>query len=233
MGTNGNKTERRLLLSYCSFTCIYLPGILTLVKLNDNLYNVGKYKFLPVLLILMFAEVIKLLFPVLQVEVPIIIKFEQRTSSRTKKSWTRHIREVFKFSLVASALSIVYYVIIVLFGAPLLTDYEETTMLVITLLILTFFPTSLHLGVDNALDVLLGTYTQKSNILADALKINIQTTILGTWLGATVIPLDWDHPWQAWPIPCVIGALFGYLIGHIITLIRTLLVPKLHSKAHR
>lgn len=228
----GSKTEQRLLLSYCSFTCIYLPGILTLVKFNDNLYNVGKYKFLPVLMILTFAEVIKLLFPMLQAEAPTIIKIE-RASPKAKRSWTKCLREVFKFSLTALVLSIVYYVMIVLFGAPVLTDHEETTMLVITLITLTFVSTSLHLGVDNALEILTGTYSQKGNILADALKLNIQATILGTWLGATVIPLDWDRPWQAWPIPCVIGALLGYLIAHFITLIKTLPAPKLHRKVHR
>lgn len=106
-------------------------------------------------------------------------------------------------------------------------------MLVMTLLTLTFVPTSLHLGVDNALDVLMGAYSQKSGILVDALRTNIQATILGTWLGATVIPLDWDRPWQVWPIPCVIGALLGYLIAHFITLVRTLPAPKLRRKVHR
>ncbi|XP_012224933.1 phosphatidylinositol-glycan biosynthesis class F protein [Linepithema humile] len=229
----GNKAEHRLLLLYSSFTCIYLPGILTLVKFNGNLYNVGKYKFLPVLLILTFAEVIKLLFPMLQTETPTIIKIEQRTSPKTKKTWTKNLREIVKFLLIAFALSTVYYIMIVLFGAPVLTEHEETTMLVITLLILTFVPASLHLGVDSALDVLMGSYSQKSNILADALRINIQGTILGTWLGATVIPLDWDRPWQAWPIPCVIGALLGYLIAHFITFIKTLPALKLHKKVHR
>ncbi|XP_011629607.1 phosphatidylinositol-glycan biosynthesis class F protein [Pogonomyrmex barbatus] len=229
----GNKTEQRLLLSYCSFTCIYLSVILILVKFNDNLYNVGKYKFLPVLMILTFAEVIKLLFPMLQAEVPTIIKIEQRALSKTKRSWAKSLREVFKFSLTALVLSIVYYIIIVLFGAPVLTDHEETTMLVITLITLTFVPTSLHLGVDNALDILTGTYSQKGNILADALRLNIQATILGTWLGATVIPLDWDRPWQIWPIPCIIGALLGYLIAYFITVIKTLTTLKLHRKVHR
>ncbi|KAL6254810.1 hypothetical protein P5V15_014144 [Pogonomyrmex californicus] len=229
----GNKTEQRLLLSYCSFTCIYLSVILILVKFNDNLYNVGKYKFLPVLMILTFAEVIKLLFPMLQAEVPTIIKIEQRALSKTKRSWAKSLREVFKFSLTALVLSIVYYIIIVLFGAPVLTDHEETTMLVITLITLTFVPTSLHLGVDNALDILTGTYSQKGNILADALRLNIQATILGTWLGATVIPLDWDRPWQTWPIPCIIGALLGYLIAYFITVIKTLTTLKLHRKVHR
>ncbi|XP_012526892.2 phosphatidylinositol-glycan biosynthesis class F protein [Monomorium pharaonis] len=229
----GSKAEQRLLLSYCSFTCIYLSGILTLVKFNDNLYNVGKYKFLPVLMILTFAEVIKLLFPMLQTEAPTIIKLEQRASPKTKRSWTKCLREVFKFTLAAFVLSIIYYVMIVLFGAPVLTDHEETTMLVVTLITLTFVSTSLHLGVDTALDILMGTYSQKSNVLADALKLNIQSTILGTWLGATVIPLDWDRPWQTWPIPCVIGALLGYLIAHFITLVKTLPAPKLHRKVRR
>lgn len=229
----GRKTEQRLLLSYCSFTCIYFPGILILAKLNDNLYNVGKYKFLPVLLILVFAEVIKLLFPMVQTEAPTIVKIEQRALPKAKKSWTKILREIFKFLLVAFALSIVYYIVIVLFGAPVFTDHEETTMLVITLLTLTFVPTSLHLGVDNALDILMGAHSQKGNILADALRINIQATILGTWLGATVIPLDWDHPWQVWPVPCVIGALLGYLIAHFITLVRTLPALKPYRKVHR
>ncbi|XP_014468986.1 PREDICTED: phosphatidylinositol-glycan biosynthesis class F protein [Dinoponera quadriceps] len=229
----GRKTEQRLLLSYCSFTCIYFPGILILAKFNDNLYNVGKYKFLPVLLILVFAEVIKLLFPMVQTEAPTIVRIEQRASPKAKKSWSRSLRELFKFSLAAFALSVVYYIAIILFGAPVLTDHEETTMLVITLLTLTLVPTSLHLGVDNALDVLMGAYSQKGNILVDALRINIQATILGTWLGATVIPLDWDRPWQVWPVPCVIGALLGYLVAHFITLIRTLPALKLHRKVHR
>lgn len=228
-----SKTEQRLLLSYCSFTCIYLSGILILAKFNDNLYNVGKYKFLPVLLIFIFAEMIKLLFPMLQTEAPIIVKIEQRTSSKAKKFWMKNLKEIFKFALTVFTLLIVYYTVIVLFGAPVLTNHEETTMLVITLLTLTFIPTSLHLGVDNALDILTRTYSQKSNIFVDALRINVQATILGTWLGATVIPLDWDRPWQVWPIPCIIGALLGYLIAHLITLIKMLPAPKLHRKIHQ
>ncbi|XP_011257021.1 glycosylphosphatidylinositol anchor biosynthesis protein 11 [Camponotus floridanus] len=229
----GNKTEQRLLLSYCSFTCIYLSGILILVKFNDNLCNVGKYKFLPVLLILMFAETIKLLFPMLQTETSIIIKNEQRNSPKAKKSWMKNLKEILKFLLTAFILSIVYYIIIILFGAPVLTDHEETTMLVFTLIILTFVATSLHVGVDNALDILMGIYSQKNNILADALRTIIQATILGTWLGAIVNPLDWDRPWQAWPIPCIIGALLGYLIAHFVILLKILPTPKLHRKVHR
>ncbi|KYN02243.1 PREDICTED: phosphatidylinositol-glycan biosynthesis class F protein [Cyphomyrmex costatus] len=228
-----NKTEQRLLLSYCSFTCIYLPGILTLLMFNENLYNVGKYKFLPVLMILTFAEVIKLLFPMLQAESPTIIKIEQRVSLKTKKSWSKILLSVIKFLITAFCLLLSYYMIIILFGAPILSKCEETMTLVITLVTLTYVPTILHLGLDNTLDVLLRHSSVKNSILVNAIKLNIGSTLLGTWLGAIFIPLDWDRPWQAWPIPCVIGALVGYFISHFITLIKMLPTPKLHRKIHQ
>ncbi|KAI4488530.1 hypothetical protein M0802_011533 [Mischocyttarus mexicanus] len=95
-------------------------------------------------------------------------------------------------------------------------------MLTIILTCLTFVPASLHLGVDTAVNILTGTETVKHNVLIDAAKIVVKTTLLGTWLGAIVIPLDWDRPWQVWPIPCVTGALLGYTIAHFIILFKTL-----------
>lgn len=37
--------------------------------------------------------------------------------------------------------------------------------------------------------------------------------LFGTWLGAFVIPLDWDRWWQEWPLPCIFGAIGGFTIG--------------------
>ncbi|XP_068973422.1 phosphatidylinositol-glycan biosynthesis class F protein isoform X1 [Bombus flavifrons] len=229
----GNKLSQRLLLSYCSFTCIYFPGILILLKLNDNLYNVGKYKFIPVLLILLFAEVIKLMFPMFHSETTLITKTELKTSSRARRTWSRYLKEIFKFLLAGFLLSIVYYIVIILFGAPVFMHHEETTMLTATLTTLTFVPASLHLGVDGALEIITGAQSQKGNVLVDAIKTNIQATLLGTWLGAIVIPLDWDRPWQAWPIPCVLGALLGYTVAHFITLVKILPMLALDKKVHR
>ncbi|KAL3112363.1 hypothetical protein niasHT_019088 [Heterodera trifolii] len=36
---------------------------------------------------------------------------------------------------------------------------------------------------------------------------------LGAWLGAVVIPLDWDQWWQAWPLCSHFGSLFGVLLA--------------------
>ena len=42
--------------------------------------------------------------------------------------------------------------------------------------------------------------------------------ILGAWLGAIPIPLDWDRSWQAWPITCSLGSLLGAVISNLLML---------------
>ncbi|XP_057810375.1 uncharacterized protein LOC131024853 isoform X1 [Salvia miltiorrhiza] len=37
--------------------------------------------------------------------------------------------------------------------------------------------------------------------------------IIGAWFGAWPMPLDWERPWQEWPICVTYGAILGYLIG--------------------
>lgn len=38
-------------------------------------------------------------------------------------------------------------------------------------------------------------------------------TIIGAWLGAVPIPLDWDREWQKWPVTVLLGAVGGWAIG--------------------
>ena len=46
-----------------------------------------------------------------------------------------------------------------------------------------------------------------------ALAVTSMSSILGAWLGAIPIPLDWDEPWQAWPVTLVYGSMFGALLS--------------------
>jgi phosphatidylinositol glycan class F len=41
--------------------------------------------------------------------------------------------------------------------------------------------------------------------------------VVGAWLGALAIPLDWGRWWQEWPISCSFGAVFGSLLGALIS----------------
>lgn len=58
-------------------------------------------------------------------------------------------------------------------------------------------------------------------------------TLLGAWMGAVPIPLDWqvlvfcgmtgviltltrDREWQKWPVTIVTGAYLGYAVGKLV-----------------
>ncbi|XP_044011129.1 phosphatidylinositol-glycan biosynthesis class F protein [Aphidius gifuensis] len=227
---------QRLLLYYCSFTCIYFPCILLLLKFNENIYNIGKYQSIPILLVLIFAELIKLIFHWIYNEQSLYLKIDSRLLSKSRKPWSRTLKEVIKFTVLTILISLIYYIIIVLFGAPLSSHREETTMLSITLTTLTFIAPCLHLGVDTTLGLLSKLNAKNDNIIVDAICLNIKLTLLGCWLGAIVIPLDWDRPWQEWPISCIIGSFFGYMIAHFITFIKVIPIKKYfksNTKLHR
>lgn len=221
-----NPPGQKLLLFYCSFTCIYLPGILILLKFNNNLYNVGTYKFVPFLLILILAEIVKLSFSLLQTDHAVLVKNDSRTNQKSRKSCSKAVKSVMKFIVGSCLLSAIYYTIIILFGAPVISLQEETIMLTLTLITLTFVPACLHLGIDNALGLLFGIQANSADIFVESVKTNVKFTLMGTWLGAIAIPLDWDRPWQVWPVPCVTSALIGYTLAHLFTLVSMLPIMK-------
>ncbi|MED6180841.1 hypothetical protein PIB30_013924 [Stylosanthes scabra] len=37
--------------------------------------------------------------------------------------------------------------------------------------------------------------------------------VIGGWFGAWPMPLDWEMPWQEWPICVSYGAIGGYMVG--------------------
>ncbi|GMY12470.1 glycosylphosphatidylinositol anchor biosynthesis protein 11-like isoform X2 [Fagus crenata] len=39
--------------------------------------------------------------------------------------------------------------------------------------------------------------------------------VIGAWLGAWPMPLDWERPWQEWPICVSYGAMAGYLVAMV------------------
>lgn len=39
--------------------------------------------------------------------------------------------------------------------------------------------------------------------------------LVGAWIGAVPIPLDWDREWQKWPVTIVTGAYLGWELGRL------------------
>ncbi|KAL0723612.1 hypothetical protein Bca4012_038211 [Brassica carinata] len=50
--------------------------------------------------------------------------------------------------------------------------------------------------------------------------------IIGGWFGAWPMPLDWERPWQEWPICVCYGAIGGYIVGQILSLCLMLFLRK-------
>lgn len=221
--------DHRVLFFHSSITCIYFAAILLFLHFSDHLYTIGLYKFSSVLLTLVLAELVKLSFATFQSD----YSSSGKQESKSKRTFAKTTKDNLKFVLAIAGITIIYYIAIVLFGAPLLTHREETLILALTLTALTLIPASLHLGIDNALALFLGSQLPISGAFVDSIKLNVQAVLFGAWLGAFVLPLDWDRPWQGWPIPCVAGALLGYFAAHFITLVKisTTKLKKKNKKA--
>jgi len=121
----------------------------------------------------------------------------------------------------------------VCFGAPVLSSWNETASFTCLLLLLTAYPILLTKGpsYENLVSVLLAEDIPKLHFpflsqsqptenscgpLDRCLYYNTILTLVGAWLGAFPIPLDWDRDWQVWPISCCLGAVCGSVLSNML-----------------
>ncbi|KAF8727142.1 hypothetical protein AX14_004733 [Amanita brunnescens Koide BX004] len=68
------------------------------------------------------------------------------------------------------------------------------------------------------------------NSLERVLVYPVIGVLVGSWLGAIPIALDWDRPWQAWPLTPAYGAVAGYIVATLVAF--TIAVIHLMAKVH-
>ncbi|KAG7646485.1 GPI biosynthesis protein Pig-F [Arabidopsis thaliana x Arabidopsis arenosa] len=56
-------------------------------------------------------------------------------------------------------------------------------------------------------------------IIEHMLLVPAYGAIIGGWFGAWPMPLDWERPWQEWPICVCYGAIGGYIGGQMVSLL--------------
>ena len=116
--------------------------------------------------------------------------------------------------------SITLHFLAVLMGAPVFDKTFETFQFSFLVTVCGIFPSLCCLGLNKkawSQVHFLHKYNDELEFLSGTLAM---TTIIGAWLGAFVIPLDWDRPWQIWPRSCVISSIAGYFLGLIISTVR-------------
>ncbi|XP_027041144.1 phosphatidylinositol-glycan biosynthesis class F protein-like [Pocillopora damicornis] len=139
------------------------------------------------------------------------------TLIRTKSRIRLSIVQVLKLILFVFGSAAIFHVIAVLFGASITEQTEETFCWALLMSHLVVLPACSLLGAHLELFPRIFFSSWSDGTPEAYFQCSIIFTLLGAWLGAFPIPLDWDRPWQVWPIPCVIGALVGYIIGLAIS----------------
>ncbi|KAL5103889.1 Phosphatidylinositol-glycan biosynthesi clas F protein [Taenia crassiceps] len=109
------------------------------------------------------------------------------------------------------------YAAFVLFGAPVLSDQLETLSLSLLFAFLSGAPYLINFQptVERIGAVLWFPGTKAERFAC----CSFWGTLVGTWSSAFFLVLDWDRPWQAWPVPCVAGSLFGFIVGFVAFLL--------------
>ncbi|KAJ4478239.1 GPI biosynthesis protein family Pig-F-domain-containing protein [Lentinula aciculospora] len=131
--------------------------------------------------------------------------------------------------IFAAGTSFVFHAVIVLLGAPLLSHIPETYLFALILAVLTVVPPAYTFGIPylssdtESLLIRLNWIRMFAefriyNPVERAVVYPAMGAILGSWLGAIPIALDWDRPWQSWPLTSVYGALFGYIVASLAAL---------------
>lgn len=119
--------------------------------------------------------------------------------------------------LVLGAL--LFHVIVVLFGAPVVDLMRHTFLLAVLLSSCVTMPLALHFGCAPRqwLDLLLDL--RMRNLQEQYLVCSSIGSMIGAYVGALPIPLDWDRPWQQWPLTCVYGTLIGHAAGILVSIV--------------
>ncbi|KAK0107363.1 Glycosylphosphatidylinositol (GPI) anchor assembly protein [Cadophora gregata] len=100
----------------------------------------------------------------------------------------------------------------ILFGAPLTTHLPHTLLCSAHIALLTVFPLIYVHGSDSQKwREIISLYSPIDGLFGGTVGC-----LLGAWVGAVPIPLDWDRDWQKWPVTIVVGAYAGYVLGKTI-----------------
>ncbi|XP_015267346.1 PREDICTED: phosphatidylinositol-glycan biosynthesis class F protein isoform X2 [Gekko japonicus] len=137
-------------------------------------------------------------------------------SSMKRSSVVHKVAKFIRCCVYYFASCILFHGIIVLYGAPLIESVLETFLFAVLLSTFTTLHCLCLLGPNFQVWLRVFSKNGAMSIWDNNLQITTMCSMVGAWLGAFPIPLDWDRPWQVWPISCSLGATFGYVAGLLI-----------------
>ncbi|KAJ2811896.1 hypothetical protein H4S07_001764 [Coemansia furcata] len=147
-----------------------------------------------------------------------------KVGGRRQLTAAARVTAVLRMALATLAAALAIALGLVLFGAPLASKHGETFMAALNMALLGVTPAILTLKPTAEAwrkALLLGGQGVPERWAAGL----FWPTFAAAWSAAYFIPLDWDRPWQKWPIPIVGGAFLGNLAGLLYVLLRCFILP--------
>lgn len=111
------------------------------------------------------------------------------------------------------------FVTMVLLGAPLYMGKIETYILSFHFALIIFQPLLICYDFNFKKFMELRELEDVPKaVISHPILAGCSLTIVGAWLGTLPIPLDWDRPWQQWPITIMVGGYIGAFVGPLVGL---------------
>ncbi|XP_073220656.1 uncharacterized protein [Cicer arietinum] len=104
-------------------------------------------------------------------------------------------------------------------GAPVTFQHVAKTLnWSLMMSLFTIVPASCVLGSSWADWKRIFAQTKPNGSIEYLICLQAYGAVIGGWFGAWPMPLDWERPWQEWPISVSYGTLSGYLVALVASL---------------
>ncbi|XP_030546903.1 uncharacterized protein C1450.15 [Rhodamnia argentea] len=138
---------------------------------------------------------------------------------RERPAQTSYIRALIRGALALPAGALVNALGAIALGAPVGTQYLVNTInWSLMMSTLTVVPAACVFGASWNSWQRIFACTKPVSSMDFMICLPAHGAIIGAWFGAWPMPLDWERPWQEWPICVSYGAIIGYLVGMVASL---------------
>ncbi|CAI8599882.1 unnamed protein product [Vicia faba] len=157
------------------------------------------------------------LFLISIIELPIVILlFSRYRQNRLQCSYLRAVGRGILGVPVGALLNSLGAIAL---GAPVTFQcLPKTLAWSLMMSLFTTVPASCVLGSSWADWKRIFAHTKPNGSIEYLICLQAHGAVIGGWFGAWPMPLDWERPWQEWPISVSYGTLAGYLVASVASL---------------
>ncbi|TKY73088.1 Phosphatidylinositol-glycan biosynthesis class F protein [Spatholobus suberectus] len=150
-------------------------------------------------------------------ELPIVIVLYSRC--RQNRQRCTYLRAVGRGVLGVPVGALLNFLGAIALGAPVTFQYlPKTVNWALMMSVFTTVPASCVLGSSWADWQRIFAQTKPNRSIEYLICLPAHGAVIGAWFGAWPMPLDWERPWQEWPISVSYGTIAGYLVALVASL---------------